>query len=90
MRARRARARECVTRARAQNAVLGDQRPVEIEREGGDASREARRELERYGAVPPVDFTTYAATSAICCVLSCDLNEGIWAPPFVTCAVTAR
>ncbi|MFL5916046.1 MAG: hypothetical protein ACJ752_10485 [Gaiellaceae bacterium] len=58
MRARGACARECVPRARPQNAVLGDQRPVEIEREGGDAPREPRREVERYGGVPPVDFTT--------------------------------
>jgi hypothetical protein len=58
VRATRARARKYVLGARAQNAVLGDQRPVEIEREGRDAPREARRELERYGAVPPVDFTT--------------------------------
>jgi hypothetical protein len=58
VRARGACARECVPRARAQNAVLGDQRPVQIEREGGDAPRVPRREVERYGAVPPVDFTT--------------------------------
>jgi hypothetical protein len=39
----RARAGERVTRARVQHAVLGDQRPVEIEREGGDVPREPRR-----------------------------------------------
>jgi len=39
-----------------EHAVLGDQRAVEVEREGGDARREARREL--YGTVPPVDVTT--------------------------------
>ena len=41
-----------------QHAVLGDQRPVEVEREGGDVPREALRERERYGALPPVDSTT--------------------------------
>jgi hypothetical protein len=41
-----------------QHAVLGDQRPVEVEREGGDAPREALRELDRYGVLPPVDVTT--------------------------------
>jgi len=39
-----------------QHAVLGDQRPVEVEREGADARREPRRKL--YGAVPPVESTT--------------------------------
>jgi hypothetical protein len=39
-------------------AVLGDQRPVEVEREGGDVPREALRERERYGALPPVEATT--------------------------------
>jgi hypothetical protein len=42
--------------ARPQHAVLRDQRPVEIEREGGDARREAGGKL--YGTVPPVDVTT--------------------------------
>jgi hypothetical protein len=42
--------------SRRQHAVLGDQRPVEVEREGGDARREAGRKL--YGALPPVDVTT--------------------------------
>jgi hypothetical protein len=41
-----------------QNAVLGDQRPVEIEGERGDGPRKARRKLDRYGAVPPVEVTT--------------------------------
>jgi hypothetical protein len=50
--------RECVLRPRPQDAVLGDQRPVEVEREGGYARRESLRELDRYGAVPPVDVTT--------------------------------
>jgi hypothetical protein len=44
--------------ARSQHAVLGDQRPVEIEREGRDAPRERGRELDRYGALPPVEVTT--------------------------------
>jgi hypothetical protein len=42
--------------ARPQHAVLGDQRPVEIEREGGDARRKRGKKL--YGAVPPVESTT--------------------------------
>jgi hypothetical protein len=50
--------RECVLRPRAEHAVLGDQRPVEIECEGGDGPRKFRRKLDRYGAVPPVDVTT--------------------------------
>jgi hypothetical protein len=50
------RALERLLCARAENAVLGDQRPVEIEREGGDVRRKRGREL--YGAVPPVDVTT--------------------------------
>jgi hypothetical protein len=54
----RARPLEGVLRAWAQNAVLGDQRAVEIEGEGGDVPRKARRKLDRYGAVPPVEVTT--------------------------------
>jgi len=54
--ARRSRPRERVTGARPQHAVLGDQRPVEVEREGGDVRRERGRKL--YGAVPPVESTT--------------------------------
>jgi hypothetical protein len=53
---RRPRPRERVPGARPQHAVLGDQRPVEIEREGGDVRR--KRGGEVYGAVPPVDWTT--------------------------------
>jgi hypothetical protein len=52
----RPRPRERLLRARPQHAVLGDQRPVEVEREGGDGRRKRGREL--YGAWPPVDFTT--------------------------------
>jgi hypothetical protein len=48
--------RERFPGARPQHAVLGDQRPVEIEREGGDVGRKRGREL--YGAVPPVESTT--------------------------------
>jgi hypothetical protein len=44
------------TSARPQHAVLGDQRPVEIEGESGDVPREVRRKV--YGAVPPVAVTT--------------------------------
>ena len=54
--ARRPRPRERVPGARPQHAVLGDQRPVEIEREGGDVRR--KRGGEVYGAVPPVESTT--------------------------------
>ena len=50
------RPRERFPGARAEDAVLGDQRPVEIECEGGDARRKRGREL--YGAVPPVESTT--------------------------------
>jgi hypothetical protein len=90
MGARHSRAGERLPGARPQLAVLGDQRPVEVEREGGAAPRELRREDDRYGAVPPVESTTKAATSAICCVVSFFEKDGIDAPPFVTCAVTAR
>jgi len=45
-----------ITGSRPEHAVLGDQRAIEVECEGGDARREARREL--YGTVPPVDVTT--------------------------------
>jgi hypothetical protein len=41
-----------------QHPVLADQRPVEVEREGGDSPREFLRKLERYGVLPPVDVTT--------------------------------
>jgi hypothetical protein len=41
-----------------QHPVLGDQCPVEIERERVDAPRESRGKLDGYGAVPPVDVTT--------------------------------
>jgi hypothetical protein len=54
----RARARERLARARPQHPVLGDQRPVEVEREGGDPLRESLRKLDRYGALPPVELTT--------------------------------
>jgi hypothetical protein len=50
------RPRERLAGARPQHAVLGDQRSVEIEREGGDVRR--KRGGERYGAVPPVETTT--------------------------------
>jgi hypothetical protein len=54
--ARLARSCERVPSAWPQHAVLGDQRPVEIEREGGDVRR--KRGGEVYGAVPPVESTT--------------------------------
>jgi hypothetical protein len=59
---------ESRARPRPQHPVVGDQRPVEIEGEGGDAPREVRGKV--YGTVPPVEVTTYAETSAICCVVS--------------------
>jgi hypothetical protein len=51
---------------RPQDRVLRNQRPVEIDRERSDVSRKARREFEQRYGVPPVDFTTNDATSAIC------------------------
>jgi hypothetical protein len=54
--ARCPRPRERVPGVRAKDAVLGDQRPVEIECEGGDARRKRGRAL--YGAVPPIEVTT--------------------------------
>jgi hypothetical protein len=56
MGSRRTRPRERLLRARPQHAILGDQRPVEVERERCDGRRELGREL--YGTWPPVDFTT--------------------------------
>jgi len=58
MRAGCANGRKRFARTRPQHAVFGDERPVEVEREGGDAPREGRRELDCYGAVPPVEVTT--------------------------------
>ena len=54
--ARLPRARERFPGAWPQHAVLGDQRPVEVECEGGDARRKPGRKL--YGAEPPVESTT--------------------------------
>ena len=56
MRARVAHGGNRSARTRPQHAVLGNQRPVEIESESGDAPRESCREV--YGAVPPVAVTT--------------------------------
>jgi hypothetical protein len=62
VRARFAYRRNGTTRARPQHAVLGDQRPVKVEGEGGDVPREVRRKvyagLQIYGSVPPVAVTT--------------------------------
>ena len=88
MRAHRAHCRDRCRRARAQDRVLGDQCAVEVGRECGDPRRESLRKF--YGTVPPVDFTTYAATSAISCDESVALNDGIEAPPSVTWPVTVR
>jgi hypothetical protein len=54
----RSRPSERVASPRAQDAVLGNQGSVEVEREGGDARRETGRELYGYGALPPVEATT--------------------------------
>ena len=75
-------------RARPQHEVGADQGAVEVDRERGDVAREARRQLD-YG-VPPVDFTTYAATSAICCAVSLPPNDGMTPLPSVTRAVALR
>jgi hypothetical protein len=56
VRAARSRARQRFAGAWPKNAVLGDQRPVEVECEGADMRREPGRKL--YGAVPPVELTT--------------------------------
>jgi hypothetical protein len=58
VRAGGSRARERVSRAGPQHAVLGDQGPVEVQRERGDPRREAVRKLDGYGALPPVESTT--------------------------------
>jgi hypothetical protein len=49
---------DSLARPRPELTVGRDQRTVEVARERGDALRESLREAERYGAVPPVDFTT--------------------------------
>jgi hypothetical protein len=58
VRAGRARSLEGILRASPQHAVFGDERPVEIEREGADAAREVRGQLDGYGALPPIESTT--------------------------------
>ena len=87
MRPRLTDAADRVARARAQERVLRDQRPVEVAGEGGDPRREAGGEL--YG-VPPVACTTKEATFAISCVDSWPLNEGMAPLPSVTRAVALR
>jgi hypothetical protein len=54
--ARRPRAHQCFPGARPKNAVLGNQRPVQVECEGCDVRGKRGRKL--YGAVPPVEVTT--------------------------------
>jgi hypothetical protein len=49
--------RDCRTRPRPEAGILCDERPVEVDREGGDVLREGLRELD-YGGVPPVALTT--------------------------------
>ena len=83
--------RDCLAGVRTEHRVLGDQRPIEVDRECGDALRKRVGELgQRYGGVPPVAFTTYAATSAICWSDRVPLNDGIWPLPSVTRAVARR
>ena len=74
-------------RSSASSAI---ERPVEIGRERPDVAREGGRELDRRYGVPPVALTTYDATSAICCGVSCPLNDGIGDFPSVTRAVARR
>jgi hypothetical protein len=50
--------RDGVAGPRSQDGVLGDQRAVEIEGEGRDATRKGRRQLEQRYGVPPVALTT--------------------------------
>ena len=71
--------RECA----AELGVLADQRPVEVAGERLDAAREVRREDQ-----PLVAWTTYAATSWICCGVSWPANAGIGDLPFVTRSTT--
>ena len=52
-------------RARAEDAVLADQRAVEVARDRGDVARKSVGEAQAGVA------ETYAATSAIACSLSC-------------------
>jgi hypothetical protein len=58
MRPGRSRPLERVTGTGPQDAVRGDERPVEVEREGGYAPRESVRQVYGYGALPPVESTT--------------------------------
>ena len=71
----RAAAIAAIVRGRSE-CVLADQGPVEVAGEGPDVAREVVREDQ-----PEVAWTTYAATSAICCSVSWPLKEGIGAFP---------
>ena len=67
VRAPRAHGGDRLAGARAEHGILCEQRPVEVDRERGDALRERVGKVDQgYGGVPPVAFTTYEATSAIC------------------------
>ena len=66
-----ARRRERGNRSRAEDAVLPDQRAVEVARDRGDVAGKA------LGKAQLVDSTTYAATSAISCSLRLSPNGGI-------------
>jgi hypothetical protein len=58
VRPRRTHARDRLARPRPELEIGRDQRAVEVAGKRGDALREFLREGERYGTVPPVDFTT--------------------------------
>ena len=58
-------------RPRSEDAVLPDQRAVEVARDRGDVAGKA------VGKAQLVDSTTYAATSAMSCSLRLSPNAGI-------------
>ena len=79
----RLRPRDRRPRSWAEQRVPADERVVEVADECLHLAREGGREDQ-----PPVDVTTYAATSAICCAVSCDPKGGIAPMPFVTRVTT--
>jgi hypothetical protein len=83
VRARCADAGDRLAGLRTEDGVLGDQRAVEVDGERRDVLREAWWELDRPYGVPPVALTTYDATSAICCVESWPLKDGMAPLPSV-------
>src|SRR5262249_59696983 len=68
----------------AEEALLPDQGAIEVRREYRDVARKACRELDQPFGLPPVALTTYAATSAICFVVSCPVKFGIAPAPCVS------